>query len=86
MSQHQDDRDLPEEDLKALATAQVDWDGVAEAAAQDEDILLEDALDVEAEDEDDVIGEDDDNPYQESDEALPDDTEERDIARQIRRE
>jgi hypothetical protein len=48
--------------------------------------MLEDVLGVEAEDEDDVIGEDDDNPYQESDEALPDDREERGIARQNRRE
>jgi hypothetical protein len=41
---------------------------------------------VDVEDEDDVIEEDDDNPYQESDEALPEDKEERDIGRQLRRE
>lgn len=79
--------DLPAEDLDTLATAQADWDGVADEETfedEDEDLddeLIEDALGVEAEDGDDVIDEDDDNPYQESDEALPDDREERDIAR-----
>ena len=83
---------LPADDLEALTTAQADWDGVAdevppdEATPEDDEEMLEDVLGVEAEDEDDVIGEDDDNPYQESDEALPDDAEERGIARQNRRE
>ena len=89
--------DLPADDLEALTTAQADWDGVADevppdeatpdkASPEDDEEMLEDVLGVEAEDEDDVIGEDDDNPYQESDEALPDDAEERGIARQNRRE
>ena len=93
---------LPADDLEALTTAQADWDGVADevppdeatpdkatpdkASPEDDEEMLEDVLGVEAEDEDDVIGEDDDNPYQESDEALPDDAEERGIARQNRRE
>ena len=80
--------DLPAEDLDTLATAQADWDGVADQETfeeDDEDLddeLIEDALGVDAEDGDDVIDEDDDNPYQDSDEALPDDREERNIARQ----
>lgn len=84
--------DLPAEDLEALTTSQADWDGVAddETLEDDEEVaddeFIEDALGVDVEDEDDVIGEDDDNPYQESDEALPDDAEERDLARQMRRE
>jgi hypothetical protein len=84
--------DFPDEDLNALTTTQADWDDVAddETPGDDEkvadDEILEDALGVEVEDEDDVIDEEDDNPYQESDEALPDDYEERDIARQFRRE
>ena len=89
--------DLPADDLEALTTAQADWDGVADevppdeatpdkASPEDDEEMLEDVLGVEAEDEDDVIGEDDDNPYQESDEALPDDAEERGIARQNRRD
>lgn len=84
--------DLPAEDLDSLATAQAEWDGVADddAPEEDEEVLddelLEDALGVDVEDEDDVIEEDDDNPYQESDEALPEDKEERDIGRQLRRE
>ena len=88
---------LPADDLEALTTAQADWDGVADevppdeatpdkASPEDDEEMLEDVLGVEAEDEDDVIGEDDDNPYQESDEALPDDDEERGIARQNRRD
>ena len=88
---------LPADDLEALTTAQADWDGVADevppdeatpdkASPEDDEEMLEDVLGVEAEDEDDVIGEDDDNPYQESDEALPDDAEERGIARQNRRD
>ena len=81
---------LPADDLEALTTAQADWDGVADeqskAAPKENEEVLEDVLGVEAEDEEDVIGEDDDNPYQESDEALPDDDEERGIARQNRRD
>jgi len=89
--------DLPEDDLDSLVTAKADWDGIADevppeeatpdtVSAEDDEEILEDVLGIEAEDEDDVIGEDDDNPYQESDEALPDDREERGIARRNRRE
>ncbi len=89
--------DLPDDDLDSLTTAKADWDGIADevppdeatpdkVSPEDDEEMLEDVLGVEAEDEDDVIGEDDDNPYQESDEALPDDREERGIARQNRRE
>jgi hypothetical protein len=83
---------LPDDDLDALTTAQADWDDVAsdETLDDDDDIaedeILEDVLGVDVDEEDEVIGEDDDNPYQESDEALPDDEEERDISRQLRRE
>jgi hypothetical protein len=88
--------DLPADDLDSLTTAKADWDGIADEVPPDEatpdkvspedEEILEDVLGVEAENEDDVIGEDDDNPYQESDEALPDDDEERGIARRNRRE
>ena len=90
---HRKDRnieDFPADDLEALTTAQADWDGVADeqskAAPDENEEVLEDVLGTDAEEEDDVIGEDDDNPYQESDEALPDDDEERGIARQNRRD
>src|SRR5688500_9425552 len=89
--------DLPDDDLDSLTTDRADWDGIAvevppdeatpdKVSPEDDEEMLEDVLGVEAEDEDDVIGEDDDNPYQESDEALPDDREERSIARRNRRE
>lgn len=89
--------DLPADDLDSLTTARADWDGIADEvppdeatpdnlSPEDDEEILEDVLGVEAEDEDDVVAEDDDNPYQESDEALPDDREERGIARRNRRE
>ena len=89
--------DLPADDLDSLTTARADWDGIADevpsdeatpdkASPEDDEEMLEDVLGVEAENAEDVIGEDDDNPYQESDEALPDDDEERGIARQNRRD
>lgn len=79
---------LPADDLEALTTAQADWDRVADdpSPTDEGDEALEDVFGTDAEEEDDVIAEDDDNPYQESDEALPDDREERGIARRNRRE
>jgi len=54
---------------------------LADADLFDDESDLVSLDDLEGEDPDDVIGEDDDNPFEESDEALPDDTEERAIAR-----
>ena len=54
---------------------------LADADLFDDENDLVSLDDLEGEDPDDVIGEDDDNPFEESDEALPDDSEERAIAR-----
>jgi hypothetical protein len=74
---------LPDDDLlddEALDTDLADADLFDDAS----DLVPLDEL--EADDDEDVTGQDDDNPYQESDEALPDDTEERSIARENSRE
>lgn len=68
--------------------AGVDWDAMADDAADitPEDLEIADEL-TDVDDEDEVLPEeDDDNPYQESDEALPDDEEERAIRRNNVRE
>jgi hypothetical protein len=59
--------------------AEQDWDQIEDVEVLDAaDVTLEE---LEGEAPDDLPDEDDDNPYQDSDEALPDDREERSIAR-----
>ncbi len=66
-----------------------DWDDIG---AEEVDVLADDELailgerQVESEDAGGLSEDDDDNPYQESDEALPDDEEEAEIARDPERE
>ncbi|GHD19846.1 hypothetical protein ACFOEZ_12600 [Tianweitania populi] len=59
---------------------------LAEADLFDDDEDLVSLDEIEDDEAEDVTGQDDDNPYQESDEALPDDDEERSIARDNSRE
>ncbi|MBS9722544.1 hypothetical protein JYU29_17755 [Tianweitania sp. BSSL-BM11] len=70
-------------------------DGGAEDAAladadlfdnEDDLVPLDQIENLDDDEAEDVTGQDDDNPYQESDEALPDDQEERSIARDNSRE
>lgn len=77
---------LPDDDL--LGDDELDTEDavLADADLFDDTSDLVPLDELEAEDDEDVTGQDDDNPYQESDEALPDDTEERSIARENSRE
>lgn len=78
---------LPDDDL--LGDDELDTEDAVLAEADlfddESDLVPLDELE-EEEDGDDVTGQDDDNPYGESDEALPDDAEERSIAREDSRE
>lgn len=58
----------------------------ADDVIADDDLAIQGAHQVQSEDAGDLSEDDDDNPYQESDEALPDDEEEREIARDPERE
>jgi hypothetical protein len=78
------DDDLLEDDL--LDTESAD---LADADLFDDEsdlVPLDEIENLDDDEAEDVTGQDDDNPYQESDEALPDDDEERSIARDNSRE
>jgi hypothetical protein len=59
---------------------------VSDDVVADDELAIQGEHLVEPEDAGDLSEDDDDNPYQESDEALPDDEEEREIARDPERE
>ena len=77
-------RPAKQDETEAPAIEQLDWDAV------DGGKILPDSVAVDSDPLDEPQGElpeeDDDNPFQESDEALPDDEEERALARDPSRE
>ena len=69
------------DDDSAPGIAQTDWDDIGTSALEPTDTPANGDLRYPQEEAGDLPEEDDDNPFEESDEALPDDEEERALAR-----
>mgnify|MGYP004512197849 CR=1 FL=1 len=83
------DDDLADDDLLGDDDLDTEDADLAEADLFDDEsdlVPLDEIENLDDDEAEDVTGQDDDNPYQESDEALPDDDEERSIARDNSRE